>query len=247
MAKSTIILDEKILKPYRDIENHLRFVSRFSLPTNLEKIISTFCETNYANKTQIAKGAIFYRSRIHDFQQQKPFDIDSMGAPPRGVASSGRINPHGIPYLYCSYEKQTAISEVRPWKGATLSVGKFQINRDIEIIDLSDRNVVSLSFKLDQDLNETDKAFGQALVSQLLTAHYFSQPTHNSDEHAYLASQYISEKIKLMGVDAIAYPSVLNSEGKNICFFSLEDATCSSVEEVNIDNVSYSFNDKTNS
>ena len=39
------------------------------------------------------------------------------------IALEGRTNPKGIPYLYLSSKKETAMSEVRPWIGGYISLG----------------------------------------------------------------------------------------------------------------------------
>jgi len=59
-----------------------------------------------------------------------------MGAPPLGKASSGRINPEGISYLYLADSPGTAIAEVRPWKRARISVATFKTTRPINVVSL---------------------------------------------------------------------------------------------------------------
>ena len=41
---------------------------------------------------------IWYRARLQSMTE--PFLRDEMGAPPKHLASQGRANPAGIPYLY---------------------------------------------------------------------------------------------------------------------------------------------------
>lgn len=45
--------------------------------------------------------------------------------PLRDSAREGRANPKGIPYLYIATDKETAMSEVRPWIGSIISAGCF--------------------------------------------------------------------------------------------------------------------------
>jgi len=52
-------------------------------------------------------------------------------------ATEGRANPKGIPCLYVATDKETAMSEVRPWLGAILSVAIFKLPKDLKIIDFS--------------------------------------------------------------------------------------------------------------
>ena len=50
-------------------------------------------------------------------------------------ATSGRLNPRGIPFLYLAEDSKTAIAEVRPWVGALVSMGVFEILRDCTLVD----------------------------------------------------------------------------------------------------------------
>ena len=79
------------------------------------------------------------------------------------------------------------------------------------------------------------------LISSILIQKYFSAPAHNHDEHAYLASQYIAEKFKSFGIEALIYPSVLDDEGMNVCFFSTDIATCEAVNIASIKRVTYEY------
>ena len=57
--------------------------------------------------------------------------------PRRDRAREGRANPQGIPYLYLSTRKETALSEVRPWLRSLISIGQFKIVRQLTIVDFS--------------------------------------------------------------------------------------------------------------
>lgn len=50
-------------------------------------------------------------------------------------AAEGRANPKGIPMLYLCTSKDAAMSEVRPWLGSMISLGNFEIKRDLLIAD----------------------------------------------------------------------------------------------------------------
>ena len=51
--------------------------------------------------------------------------------------TEGRVNPAGIPVLYMATNRRTAISEVRPWIGHSVSVAQFRIRRRLKAVDLS--------------------------------------------------------------------------------------------------------------
>jgi hypothetical protein len=75
-------------------------------------------------------------------------------------ASEGRVNPKGIPCLYGATSPNTAVAEVRPWKGELVSVGKFTLCRSVEIIEClkfydEDKNNVLMNTPFDPVPSDT--------------------------------------------------------------------------------------------
>ena len=79
-------------------------------------------------------GQKLYRSRITPIGQKK-IKCDKMGCPPKELATAGRANPIGIPYLYLSDSAKTTYFEVRAVYLDQLSVGTFRIQRELELVD----------------------------------------------------------------------------------------------------------------
>ena len=112
----------------KEIKGEYRYC--FSQDLFSEKIQSVFsqleetidCEQNW------------FRARI----SEEKLKSKDMGAPPFGKARAGRANPVGIPYLYLAENEETAVTEVRPHKGATVYVGKFKPNEELHCLDLTD-------------------------------------------------------------------------------------------------------------
>jgi hypothetical protein len=194
---------------------------------------------------QIELGTTFFRARIEDVESTGPFTKDDMGAPPARQASSGRINPEGIPYLYFADCTTTAISEVRPWKGARISVGMFKTARPTQIVSFLSGD------KLDDSITEADMKRAEVqnkikglMNGLILKALYFSAPAHNNDKHAYLASQYIAERFKESGIDGLEYKNVLNDNGINTVFFDVDATNCVDVTGFTVKVVDYKFNQR---
>ncbi len=82
----------------------------------------------------------WFRGRIQ--QSDKTFLSEDMGAPPRHLASHGRANPAGIPYLYLASTIQTAVCEIRPHTGESVCVAEFKIHVDLNIADLRSPKVI---------------------------------------------------------------------------------------------------------
>lgn len=242
-SKFTIRLPKEIIDTFTGIGEHLKTQNRFSLPHKMEKAVTFFCESYVENETIIYEGTTFWRARVHGVNQEVPFKSSEMGAPPSGMASAGRINPAGISYFYGAFAEKTAISEIRPWKGANVSVGQFSTFREVKAIDLSKPPKLSRSTKLlsKNSLEELQEKVANELISSVFTQKYFSAPAHNHDDYAYLASQYIAEKFKLYGIEALIYPSVLDEGGINVCFFSTDIAKCNNVNVASIKRVTYEY------
>jgi hypothetical protein len=59
-----------------------------------------------------------------------PLAIEDMKPRPDRSAE-GRVNPKGIPCLYCSTDRDTAMSELRPWVGERLTVAELMTLRSL--------------------------------------------------------------------------------------------------------------------
>ncbi|MGR6831376.1 RES family NAD+ phosphorylase [Aliivibrio wodanis] len=224
---------------FDQIGEHLRHESRFSLPEKLQHTVKLFCEHQFAHATILKQGKEFWRARVNHHGITEAFGVSQVGAPPKGMAGSGRINPAGISYLYGASDKETALSEVRPWKGAIVTVANFTLKREVKVADfvqdIPTPNVAEVG------LNEFSDHLMRSLISQILQGKYFSAPAHAHDDYAYLASQYIAEQLKNMGLDGIKYPSVLSETGENICLFDPTIGEFEKTATVTVKKVSYDF------
>lgn len=239
----SITLPSKLQNLYLEISDHLRHRGRFSLPQHLRLRIEQFVDRQIEHGTKIIeKDTVFYRARIADAGSNELFNLSGMGAPPKGKAASGRINPEGIPYLYLADSPATAIAEVRPWKKAEISVGIFKTTRQVKVVSFNSGDQLSSAVTVDTiETPETLSEVNSVINGLVLKALYFSVPAHSNDKHAYLASQYISEAFKDRGVDGLEYKSVLHSDGVNTALFDVDAATCLEVSGYVIENVDYKY------
>ena len=163
------------------------------------------------------------------YQRMKPL-VDS--------ASEGRANPKGIPYIYVATDKETAMSEVRPWLGSIISLARFRVNRKLRVIDFSEL------------YGEGNRRFylGEPQQEEIIKAVWadidnaFSRPVKASDVTSdYVPTQIISEFIKSKGYDGIAYKSSL-AAGHNIALFDLTSADVIACDLHEVSSVKFSFN-----
>jgi hypothetical protein len=177
---------------------------------------------------------LWYRARIQTGDVQ--FAIDDMGAPPRRVASHGRANPAGIPYLYLGSTQTTAISEIRPHTGELACVADFRTPADLRLIDLrSPKTMVSpflLADARDIARMRSDLPFLERLGEEL------TRPVvPQAAAIDYTPSQYLCEFIKKCGYDGVIYRSSV-SEGINLALFNPARAQPGGVMRYRVDRVS---------
>lgn len=175
----------------------------------------------------------WYRARIRSGDET--FPIDKMGAPPKRMASHGRANPAGIPYLYLSSKPETAAAEIRPHTGEVACVADFAVAA-IRAVDLRDpRKSVSPFILSDSG------AIGQLRADIPLLERLGEELTRpvvpQSAAIDYIPSQYLCEFIKRSGFDGVVYRSSV-SDGINLALFDPKKAKAGSVVLYNISRVS---------
>lgn len=145
----------------------------------------------------------------------KGYNAKESGMPPVEKASSGRINPEKICYLYLSEDVNTAVYEVRPIIGQHVSIATFKTKEDLKIYDLT----------IDSSTLSDDNQNKDSLMLDVIQ-NCFSTPNTGSAIQ-YLPTQYLSEKIKLMGFDGLRFRSSLKAGGVNVVLF--EDKKCKAI------------------
>ena len=142
-------------------------------------------------------------------------------------AKEGRINPKGIPCLYLSDNKETAMSEVRPWLEAKISVSYFKTVKDMKLVYLSlnyDSKLTPLDFmysgKSPRGIRKKTTEYVWKTVDRA-----FSKPVTLQDDTAdYAPTQIISERFRSEGYDGVYYKSALNEKGYNVALFDIGSA-----------------------
>lgn len=175
-------------------------------------------------------GERYYRGRT------EKYPLESMGAPPDDLASAGRANPLGIPFLYLAKDPETAIAEIRPWKGQLISIAEFELVEDVKIIDLFEAPKLESPFGLSENLYELKD--GYRILEQL--SRQLSQPIDpKTVEIKYLPTQYLTELIRDKGYDGMIYKSAMQQGGHNLVLFSPDKAKAMNVEYMVVTNINY--------
>lgn len=220
--------------------------NHFLVQPKYEKMIKGIKEHLTA---EIPKEAEFYRARVGatlsarnyyvekntQIDYFKPYENEKIGNPPIKFTGPGRINRHGVSYLYLASSINTAISEVRPHPGETISTGKFVAKKDLLIANLSTQFI-------SESLMNEDGLSSLSLIATI--ANTLSKTGSPSDNSLYSVTQLISDIVRDLGFDGISFKSSV-SDGTNYVIF---DPSMFSWEEGSgnvhlIQNVTYSFED----
>jgi hypothetical protein len=177
---------------------------------------------------------LWYRARIQP--GEAPFAKAEMGAPPKRIASHGRANPAGIPYLYLGSTQLTAVSEIRPYTGEVACVAEFRTPRNLKLVDLRNPKKMVSPFLLEDAADiarmRNDLPFLERLGDEL------TRPVvPQAAAIDYTPSQYLCEFIKKCGYEGVIYRSSV-SDGLNLALFDPAIAECGTVTQYRVARVS---------
>jgi len=182
-------------------------------------------------------GESLYRARIHDERERtERFAPHEVSAPPADKAKAGRANRPNEPMLYVASDERTAISEVRPWKGAPVALARMVLTKKVRILNLTDFEAITSPFF---EENIGWKVEARNLLWRLREDMKRPVMPHLADRQ-YQPTQYAAELIRNAGFDGIAYPSAMGP-GINIVLFDPAVGEVTEVGYVRIQEVVYGF------
>ena len=123
----------------------------------------------------------------------------------------------------------TAGSELRPWKGAFLTIAEILIDCDLPIVDLS--------------IDCNDNCSALMVFFDDFTDMFSTQWPPESNLN-YLVTQFFSEHFKSEGFRGIKYKSDFNFGGNNYALFFKEDYTINNTYVVETSELNYIFFNK---
>jgi len=181
-----------------------------------------------------------YVSETVEVEMPAPLDPTRM-VPLRDRAGEGRVNPKGIPCLYFSTDRDTAMAEVHPWIGSYVSVAQFIILRDLKVVDCSAEGGPRTRSFLKK---EPEPGKGEEGAWRDINW-AFSEPVTRSDDVAeYAPTQVLAEAFRNAGYDGVAYGSKLGT-GKTIAIFDLDAAELASCEGHQVESIKVGFSSAT--
>lgn len=220
---------------WEDFVNALKTKNRFHTHYIDLNLLERFC--SYIRKPYKA-GTIFFRCRI---SSEDGIPFEEMGAPPIEKTTEGRANAKGIRCLYLSDSVETTIYETRAGAYDYVTVGKFELKKDIIVVDLKKINQISpfidgldcLEYAINKEhLNKINNEMGKIM--------------RRSDSALdYVPTQYITDFVKSIVRDneqeyaGIEYKSVMHSQGYNLAVFDPDIFECIETKVYGIDMIDY--------
>lgn len=185
--------------------------------------------------TTYPTDSVLYRARIYTVRgRTERFGLEEMGAPPPDKTPAQRANRAGEPVLYMASDTDTALAEVRAWKGSPASVAKMRITEGLRILDLRESHLVDSPF-FHENLGWQLEAHG--LLNRF--AEELSRPVMPHEAAAlYQPTQHLCDVIKTGGFDGIAYPSAMGP-GYNVVLFSPGAGTPEEITHHRVERVTF--------
>lgn len=212
---------------FQVFEDDIRYNNRHLLNDSQREFVEAVLSTVKRRILVMPKQTILWRAALghkeNDSRLQilmgrvEPHPIDRM-KPRRTKAAEGRANPKGIPCLYTADNAKTAIMEVRPWIGSSVTVSQLVLLKKVRLVDCSKDGFPSKRDHSEGNQREWRKAAWWSINQA------FSTPISKDDDVAYYAAtQVLAEAFRNNGFDGIVYTSRM-CEGKNIALFDLDVA-----------------------
>jgi RES domain len=241
---------------YSDFARRVSHERRYATDASSRAFIATVLATAPSRHFPLENGTVLYRAQLDidhrewtDDDGSERIDISGLGRdrmiPKPNLVLAGRANPLGIAYLYLASSELTAISEVRPWIGAEVSVAQFRIRRDLRALDLTKGHGEFGFAKL-----TLDQWAGKAPVDADLRRRVvwtdidsaFSRPVSRAEETVnYVPTQVLAEAFREAGYEAIVYRSNFGDPGYNIVVFDVADAAILTCAPYTIKKVAVEF------
>lgn len=121
-----------------------------------------------------------------------------------------------------------------------VTVGKFKLLKDIEVISLAEIDKISPFIGINYGFDYTQYATNIEHLKMI--GQEIAKPLRNDNALDYLPTQYISDYIKSKGYDGIEYISTMCEKGINLAVFDKNLLKCINTTVYDVRSISYSYN-----
>lgn len=237
-------------RAFFDFEKEVQKNRRYIRTPTAEHFLDGVRESCKSKVLRISKGRGFWRAQSgHSWRHLDEIDDDVPAAfPPERMkplsdrAMEGRANSKGIPALYLCTSKEAAMSEVRPWLGSMLSLARFEVKRELRLVNCSDHQNKRQRF-IFEDVPEEEVE--EAVRADIDRA--FTKPVTRSDDTGeYVATQILTELFRGEGFDGIAYRSAFGEHSLNLALFDLDCAVVNGAQLFEVSSAKFNFRERDN-
>jgi RES domain-containing protein len=220
---------------YWDFANTVKTERRFIFDGEAGNFLASVRAASKARAYVLKAGSRLYRAQVgSDFverpvgdgeaetgiEEEQPLPDTRMIPDPKYIKNGGRANPSGFPYLYLADRPETALAEMRPWVGESLTLAIFEVQQDTKLVvcKFGDEDLGERLFEENPSAEKLDKCVWDDI------SRAFARPVNREDqENAYLPTQILAEAFKAEGFDGIVYRSGLE-RGTNAVLFDVRVA-----------------------
>ena len=207
-----------------------RYAEIMSTPKYLERLRnsgydSTKLDEMCANHSSVLNEPETKRIKDKLDRGFQGYDADGCSAPPSELASAGRCNSEGVAYLYAAQEEHTAVAEIRPYVGDTISIATLHPKRDLRLVNLDYDPSATIS-GAEFFYHEIQEEFARVNKGQ------------KSD---YLITQYITSLVEHSGYSGLCFRSSLVEDGTNYVIFRPNDCEAVSSKICYLKGVQYQY------
>ncbi|WP_188566226.1 RES family NAD+ phosphorylase [Undibacterium terreum] len=223
VLRSTV--ESPLLTEWSKMENSLRNEARYLNPkvtAFMESIFGGISNAHTEDGTPVLVDAgpdtrysTFHRARVfqsdRDMAEALQHPEKSLGSPPSGIGSGGRMNAAGLPAFYGATDAKTALAEVRPPVGSYVVVASFSVIRPLKLLDLRLLGQVQLAQSLSLFDEATLVAAQRRDFLRMLSTRMTSPVMPENQDRNYLITQVVADYLVMhaqASIDGIIYPSV---------------------------------------
>lgn len=174
----------------------------------------------------VEAGTPLFRARVRRGGAWSP-SSETMGPPPVEVATSGRMNPAGISYLYTALEDGTALAEAVSAPPQDVVLATYSVARPLSVVDLCTLPPAPSIFDVEKLRLHDGLWFLYEFVREI------SKPVskHVDERIEYVPTQVVCEWFAQVfeprgegsRVDGLMYPSAVRPGGRNLVLFPRRD------------------------
>lgn len=201
------------------------FERRFIFDGKAGEFLAAVRTASKSREQPVKSGTRLFRAQVgsvfapneEGYDEEHPCSEARMIPDPKFIKNGSRACPPGFAYLYLASSSETALAEMRPWVGESLTVALFEILKDIRLVvcRAGSDNSIDLLFEENPSTEQID----QYVWNDISKA--FARPVNRENqEHSYLPTQILAETFKAEGFDGLAYQSGLE-RGTNVVLFDV--------------------------